>query len=130
MEEFAELENIGSKNIEDFLAFLRECEQQFYMAQAEEIEQNDITQDILHSLELQEHSYHELASLSKELAQSRKKRREAKDILSTTSPVLNWMENNRKIIKDLENLLGSARKAERSTENRIYTPRSKTKNGK
>lgn len=112
-----------SQGIENFLAFLRETEQRYHMAESDEQEANDETQDILHSLELQDHDYHEFARLSKELRGVRQKRRSAKDTMSETAPVLDWIENNRQTVKSIERLLGDVRKAEKKTENRIYTPR-------
>lgn len=45
-----------SENIDIFLSFLRECEQKYHMAEADEQEANNLTQDILHSLELKNHT--------------------------------------------------------------------------
>lgn len=118
-----------SKNIEDFLTFLRSCEQSYHMAEADEQEANSITQDLLHSIELEEHTYHEHAKCSKELKEVRKLRRAAKDTMSQTAPILDWIEQNRSVVKGLEQLLGAVRKAERSTESRIYTPRVKKREG-
>lgn len=114
-----------SQGIENFLAFLRETEQRYHMAESDEQEANDETQDILHSLELQDHDYHEFARLSKELRGVRQKRRSAKDAMNETYPILDWADKNRAVIKSLERLLGDVRKAEKSTENRIYTPRAR-----
>lgn len=112
-----------SKPIENFLAFMRECESQYHMAEAEEQETSGLINDILHSLELEDHSYHEFANLGKELKEARQRRRTAKDIKLTVQPVLAWTDENRNVIKGLERLLGDVRKAEKNTENRIYTPR-------
>lgn len=106
---------ITSQQVDDFLTFLRECEQQYHMAEAEEQGAGDITQDILHSLELEEHDYHEYAKLSKDLRDVRKRRRRAKDTMYVINPVLSWSEENRAVIKSLERLLGEIRKAERYT---------------
>ena len=114
-----------SAHIESFLTFLRDTEQRYHMAEADEQEANDTTQDILHALELQDHDYHDYARLSKELKQVRQKRRQAKDTLSESAPVLDWLEANRATIKSLERLLGDVRKAEKNTQNRIYTPRAR-----
>lgn len=114
-----------SKAIESYLNFLRDIEQKFSMALADEQEANDETQDILHSLELQEHDYHEFARLSKELKAVRQKRRAAKDVMNEISPVLSWIDDNRQVIKGMERLLGDVRKAEKATENRFYTPKTK-----
>lgn len=114
-----------SEQIDKFLTFLRDCEQKNHMAEEDELEANNMTQDILHSLELELHAYHDFARLSKELKGIRKKRRAAMDLQSVTAPILKWMDENKTVIKSLERLLGDVRKAERNTENRIYTPRTK-----
>lgn len=115
---------MNSKGIEDFLRFLREAEEKFNIAQEEEIELNNQTQDILHFLELEKHPYHEYAKLAKKLKTVREERRKAKDYIQETGPIITWLENNRQTIKNLEQLLGTVRKAEKSTANRIYIPKS------
>lgn len=123
------LENVNelevSQQIDAFLQFLHRCEQQYHMAEAEEQEANNQTQDILHSLELEDHDYHSFARLSKELREIRQSRRRAKDMMTKTASVLDWIDKNRNFIKTLEQLLGVVRKAEKRTENRIYTPRAR-----
>lgn len=115
---------MNSKEIENFLKFLREAEEKFNMAQEEEIELNNQTQDILHFLELEKHPYHEYAKLAKKLKTVREERRKVKDYIQETGPIMTWLENNRQTIKNLEQLLGTVRKAEKSTVNRIYIPKS------
>ena len=114
-----------SQGIETFLSYLRETEQRYHMSEVNEQEANNETQDILHSLELQDHDYHDFARLSKELRGVRQKRRAAKDTMSETAPVLDWIDQNRPTIKSLERLLGDVLNAEKSTANRIYTPRTR-----
>ena len=114
-----------SDKLDSFLGFLRDCEQQFRMAEADVQEANDATQDILHSLELEEHDDAAFIQLSKELRDVRQARRKAKDSIAVLTPVLTWAEDNRAVIKRLEQLLGAVRKAENATENRIYTPRTR-----
>lgn len=112
-----------SPQLDAFLTFLRDCEQRYRMAEADEQEANAVTNDIHHSLELEEHTDAEVLALGLELSEVRRKRRTAKDVMAETAPVLAWAEENRTVIKSLERLLGEVRKAERSAENRIYTPR-------
>lgn len=81
------------------------------------------TQDILHKLELGNNSYHETAGLAKLLRTVRQERREAKDNALMTAPVVDWVEENERVIKSLERLLGAVRKAEKSTEGRYYNPK-------
>ena len=54
-----------SNQIEAFLTFLRDCEQRYHMAEADEQEANAITNDILHALELKENGEAELLRLRK-----------------------------------------------------------------
>jgi len=115
-----------SEPLNNFLSFIRGIESQYRMAVAEEQETDDITQDIMHSLELEEHTYHEYAQLSKELAQVRKERRMAKDTIAVLKPVLDWADKNTTVIRELEALLGAVRKSEQKLNNRLYT--SKTNN--
>ena len=114
-----------SKSIEIFLQFLRESEQGYHMAEAEEQEANAVTNDIHHSLELLEHDEAALLELAGALKQARRRRRRAKDIMAETGPVLAWLEDNRPVVKGLERLLGEVRKAEKYAEGRIYTPRAR-----
>lgn len=119
---------MNSEQIDCFLTWLRDCEQRFHMAEADEQEANSETQDILHSLELENHDYRDYAKLGKELRQVRQKRRKAKDTLVVLGLVLDWIDANRSVVKSLERLLGDVRRAEKRTEGRIYTPRAKRRN--
>lgn len=119
----ADDENKISKGIEKFLDYLREMQQLYNISLMNESEANDATQDILHSLELEEHDYHETARLGKKLKEVRQQRRTAKDLIQQTEPIVEWVENNRTVIKGLERLLGDVRKEEKNTEGRFYTPR-------
>lgn len=112
-----------SQGIESFLNYIRMTEQLNRMAIADEQQTNDETQDILHSLELENHNYHSTARLAMKLKQVRKTRRDAKNTIAQTVPVVEWAEHNRGIIKGLEQLLGKVRREEKNAEGRIYTPK-------
>jgi hypothetical protein len=112
-----------SKQIEGFLDFLREAKTDYNIAVSSEKEANDATQDLLHSLELYENTYHEYARAAKKLAQVRQERREAKDRREQIQPVMDWLEENGKVVFGLEKLLGDVRKAEKAAEGRFYTQR-------
>ena len=115
----------GSKAIDDFLKFLRDAKMDYAVSQDIETEAEKETQDILHTIELDDISYHEYARLSKALKAIRQKRRVAKDRCIRLEPVVTWCNSNEPLIKALEKLLGSVRKAEKSTENRMYIQRTK-----
>lgn len=112
-----------SKGIDDFLKFLREVEQTNRCAVTDEQEASDETQDILHLLELEEQSYHDSAQLAKKLKSIRQARRRAKDTITQTVPIIEWIKSNRNVINGLEQLLGRVRKEEKNAEGRIYTPK-------
>ena len=111
----------GSKQVEDFLNFLREAQQEYNIALSREKDANDETQDILHTIELYENKYHDCARLSIALRKVRQERREAKDTEQRLKPIVDWAIENMKIVRSLEQLLGEVRKVEKSTENRYYT---------
>ncbi len=114
---------IVSEGLAQFLDWVRETEGLYRIGTADEEEANQETQDILHSLELEEHSYHENARLGKKLKEIRQKRRAGKDLMDQTAPVCEWADGHRQALKELEQLLGTVRKAERKCGDRIYTPR-------
>lgn len=66
----------ASKDLERFLDSLKNAESQLDQATAGQQEAEAETQDILHSLELEKHSYHETAALSRKLAEVRQARRQ------------------------------------------------------
>ncbi len=113
----------ASKDLERFLDFLKSAESQLDQAMAGQQEADAETQDILHSLELEKHSYHEMAALSRKLAEVRQTRRQNKDIVAQLTPVVEWTRENDAAVRSLQRLLGDLRKVERSTQNRFYTPR-------
>lgn len=112
-----------SKGLDTFLTFLREAEQQLRMATATEMEAYAQTNDILHSVELEDHDEEGYLTLGVMLKAVRQNRREAKDLSAVLTPVVEWVDANRATVKALEKLLGEVRKAQRAAESRIYTPR-------
>lgn len=113
----------ASKDLERFLDSLKSAESQLDQATAGQQEAEAETQDILHALELENHSYHEMAALSRKLAEVRQTRRQNKDIVAQLTPVVEWTRENDAAVRSLQRLLGDLRKVERSTQNRFYTPR-------
>jgi len=112
-----------SEQIEGFLDFLRESKMDYNIAVSTEKDANDKTQDLLHSLELYENTYHEYARAAKKLAKVRQERREAKDKREQLQSVMDWLEENDRVIHGLERLLGNVRKAEKAAEWRFYMQR-------
>ena len=75
--------------IENFLNFIREAKISYNYAKNSLDEKNMQTQDILHSLELLEHNYHETAKIAKILINVRQERRQYKDIIQKLEPIIN-----------------------------------------
>ena len=105
----------ASKELEQFLDFLKSAESQLDQATTGQQEAEAETQDILHALELEKHSYHEMAALSRKLAEVRQNRRQHKDNAAQLAPVVEWARGNIEVVRGLQRLLGDVRKAERST---------------
>lgn len=116
-----------SENIAAFLDFLRDAQSRYNIARDELNQANNETQDILHQLELHENSYHKIAALGKKLRAVRRRRRTAKDTVEIYEPIIVWAnrQDNRELLKRLEQLLGEVRKIEKSKENRMYVPKTK-----
>ena len=109
-----------SKDLDNFLHFLRESELLYNIALKEENEVNYKTQDILHNLEIYEHSYNEFARFAKSLSLVRQLRRDYKDKIKELKPLIDWYHNNQRTIRDLEAILGEMRKIEKGFETRSY----------
>ena len=114
---------ISSQQLNDFLAFLREAEQQSNMARADNEEANNETQDILHEIEFGGYDPRKTGRLVKKLGGVRQKRRNAKNTIEITTPILSWCSENKDVVKSLQQLLGDIRKVEHRIETRVYAPR-------
>ena len=80
------------------------------------------TQDILHNIELNENSQYDYICQGFTCRIYDGSGEKAKDIKST-APICSWMKENRKVISDLERLLGDVRKQEKQAQKRSYTNR-------
>lgn len=112
-----------SEHLSGFLDFLRNCQTEYNIAEMQQEESNNATQDLLHRLELEEDGYHDLAKISKVMKQVRKDRRVAKDTIQKLQPIVDWTKGNQKTIHDLERLLGTVRDQENKTSGRFYNPK-------
>lgn len=77
-----------SEVISEFLNLIREVQQEYNIAIAEEQDANNATQDILHNIELCENKYHDYARLSIALREVRQQRRRAKDKEQELQPIV------------------------------------------
>ena len=105
------------------LAHLREAESALSSMQTELKYCDDRTQDILHDLELNEHTYHERGKLTNELIDIRKRRRVAKDTIEILTPLHEWANTQSRALRQLESVLGEMRKIDVKRVNRMYWPK-------
>lgn len=119
----AEVSLLYSKGLEAFLDYIRDCKQQYAVAESAEQNANNEIQDLLHAIELGENTDDQLILLSKSLKASRLDRRQAKNTITTLQPLLDWASENLKCINDLTKVLGTMRKEEKRLATRIYVNR-------
>lgn len=114
-------------DLENILRILHDVRVDYLAAQEELKLCDDKTQDILHDLEIVEHTYYERANLAKELVGIRRQRREAKDATETLEPFAVWIMKNANVIKELQQILGQMRRQDERHANRIYFRRTDPK---
>ncbi len=84
-----------------------------------------ITQDYLHKLELEGLNCRERSKIATQLVANRQARREYKDSVEELAPIVEFFEDpqNRKLINNMAQLLGQVRKVENYHKNRLYVPK-------
>ncbi len=84
-----------------------------------------ITQDYLHKLELDGLNCRERSKIATQLVTNRQARREYKDSVEELAPIVEFFEDpqNRKLINNMAQLLGQVRKVENYHKNRLYVPK-------
>lgn len=118
--EKSEEKGFGTKNIEGIVKTLTEAEDQKRLAEQELDYCDKKTQDLLHELELVEHSYHETARLSKDLKDIRMRRRVAKETIDLLTPVCEWKNEQSGAINRLNKVIGEMRKIDEKRKNAVY----------
>lgn len=126
-----------SKQIENFLNFYAQAKADYLYAQEQLDKCQQYTQDILHSLELDNLPYKERCKLMTKLTTCRKDRRYWKDQVEELAPIVNVfsvtnttdqankanVERNGKVINILREALGQTRRQENYHRERKYTPK-------
>lgn len=132
--------NSVSRQIEQFLHFYTETNNQYLTAYAKVNECDKLTQDLLHKLELDNLSTPEKNKIATQLKYCRKDRRYWKDQVEELEPFIglfnnigyrignatidqNRIEHNKKFINLLREALGQTRKQEAYHADRTYKPR-------
>lgn len=121
-------QNAQPKFSDTISAFLKLMEdvQRDYAYNGEQVERiNKLTQDYLHSLELDGLNYKERAKIATRLSKARQERRAHKDMVEVLEPLVSFLENDKgkTLINLMREVLGKTRKVEGYLENRVYIPR-------
>ena len=88
-------------------------------------EQEKLTQDYLHDIELGGLCCKERSKVATKLQENRKNRRYYKDVVEELQPIIDFLNDNanRGLVNKLKEVLGKVRKAESYHSNRTYFPR-------
>ena len=114
-----------SEYITEFLNFLSSIESSYKFCLAEMKKQEQLTQDYLHSLELDNLKYEERNKVATKLATNRKDRRYFKDRVEEYEPIVKFLneQKNKNVVNQLKQVLGEVRKAENYHKDRFYIPK-------
>lgn len=105
---------------------MRDCDQQYKIAYDEEKLCSDTTQDILHYFELEPYNRSSFAKMAHKQKEIRERRRKAKEIMEQITPIKQWTDKQQQQIKEIEQVLGALRKAEKDAHRyRVYVPKTK-----
>lgn len=114
-----------SEFISEFLNFVAESQVQCRIYSEEVNNQDKLTQDYLHSLELDGLKRDERSKVATKLAINRKDRRYYKDRVEELTPIVEFFNDpvNKKVLDKMKQVLGETRKSEGYHSNRKYIPR-------
>jgi len=121
-----------SETIAAFCDFLASA-QKDYTWNYDMVNKDDLlTNDLLHSLELDKLDYKQRAKISTRLAKCRKERRNHKDTVRALEPLVEWLDTDKgkQLFNLLREVLGKTRKVEERMENRVYVRRIIDEGGK
>jgi hypothetical protein len=117
--------NNPSEQLTNFLNFVSTAQSHYNFCLDEMHKQEKLTQDYLHSLELDNLKCDERSKLATKLATNRKDRRYFKDRVEELEPIVTFFsdQQNKKVLDKLAQVLGQTRKQENYHQDRTYYPR-------
>lgn len=117
--------NQPSEQLTNFLNFITDAQSHYNFCLEEMKKQEQLTQDYLHSLELDDLKCNERSKIATKLVTNRKDRRYYKDRVEELEPIVQWASEpaNVKLINQLKQVLGACRKQENRHKDRVYTPK-------
>lgn len=117
--------NKPSEQITNFLNFITAAQSHYKFCKEEQERQESLTQDYLHSLELDDLKCNERSKIATKLAINRKDRRYYKDRVEELEFIVKFFEDpqNKKMLDKIKQVLGETRKAENYHKDRTYIPK-------
>lgn len=114
-----------SEYITEFLNFVAEAQVKHRICEEEVNNQDKLTQDYLHKLELGELKCDARSKVATKLAINRQDRRYYKDRVEEFEPIVKFFEDpqHKKMLNLMTKMLGDVRKAESYHKDRTYKPR-------
>ena len=116
---------LPSQVIKTFLDFVDNAKSDYnYNLEAMKNEER-ITQDYLHKLELEGLNCRERSKIATQLVSNRQARRNYKDAVEELEPIVDFFDDpqNKALIKKMAELLGQIRKVESYHQKRFYVPK-------
>lgn len=114
-----------SEYLTEFLNFISWAQSHYKFCSDEVNNQDKLTQDYLHSLELDGLKCDECSKIDTRLMINRKDRRYYRDRVEELEPIVQFFDEqqNKKVLDKLRQVLGATRKAESYHKDRKYIPR-------
>jgi len=114
-----------SQILKTFLDFVENAKSEYNFNLEAMKNEERITQDYLHMLELEGLNYRERSKIATQLVANRQARRNYKDAVEELEPIVEFFEeaHNRNLINQLSQLLGQVRKVENYHQKRFYIPK-------
>ena len=114
-----------SEQITNFLNFITAAQSHYKFCDEEMHKHEQLTQDYLHSLELDDLKCSERSKIATKLAVNRKDRRYYKDRVEELEPIIMFFsdQQNKKMLDKLQQVLGQVRKQENYHKDRTYRPK-------
>lgn len=120
-----------SKTIEEFIALFDNAIKDYDWCYDNVRKMDELTQDYLHSLELDGLDYKERAKVATAITKCRQERRACKDTTEVLQPIVYFLNSDKgkEMMNLVREILGKTRKAEEKMEYKQYYPRVLNKNG-
>jgi 5'-deoxynucleotidase YfbR-like HD superfamily hydrolase len=112
-----------SEYITSFLNFLSDIQRSYDVSYDAVNDKDLLRSDLYHKIEDENTDYAERCKVATQLATCLRDRRYYKDRVEEAEPIVAFIDDNKRLIKDLEELLGKVRKIEKHHETRFYVPR-------